>query len=341
MKKIHALLLAVIVVTSFGCTPSFTLTEKNFQEYKFQVATADKGYSLEMPEVYDDLYRSNLLNLGGVLDTTLVRNYIDSLVFDSLIGFEADEINLSEYYYQYRLYKLRYYDLLLRQFLKKMVYDKAESDSLEIVDYYYANEKLFAIDEQINLYHILLTKNSLLNGPDSLKFRELNEEDLENAVVSLVDSVKSLITSPDKFPEIASQFSEDVGAKKGRGYVGWTKRGKYPDPFDSVAFTLRNGDIGGPYQDDNGWHIIMADEYYPAGLQPINNNLYIAAKNSLQTVKTNKIGNHLIDSLLADYDVVVNKDIADKNVYIVDGQTWGAIINGIDTIDCNEARSLE
>lgn len=342
MKKIHALLATLIVVIFLGCQPSLvTISEKNIQKYPFQVATANNGYSLEMPTVYDALYKSRILNLGGVLDTILVREFIDSLVLDSMMGFEASEVNLGEYYNEFRMYKLRYYDLLVKQYLQKMVYEQAESDSLEIVEYYYANEEMFAIEEQVDLYHIAFSADALLNGADSLKFRKLNEEDLDKEIYRYADSVKSLITSSDKFPAIAAQFSEDVVAAREGGHLGWTKKGKHPDPFDSVAFALRDGELGGPYKDVNGWHVIMVDKYYPAGLQPINEYLYIGAKNTLQMTKTNEIGKKLIDSLFADFDVQLNSDILNENLYIIKGMTWGAIINGIDTIDCNEARSLE
>ncbi len=341
MKKLQLIITALLLIAVLGCKPSFNISQKNYQDYPFLVATADNGYSLEMNTVYDALYKSKILNLGGVLDTARVRGFIDSLVLDSMMGFEASEVNLSDYYSQYRMFKLRYYDILLRLYLKKMVYDKAESDSLEIVDYYYANEDKFAIEEQIDLYHIAITKNTLLFGPDSLRYRKFSKVDLEDALFKFADSIKSLITSPDKFPEIAKQFTEDEVAARTGGYLGWTKKGVHPYPFDSIAFELRAGDIAEPYRDNNGWHIIMANEYYPAGLPELNENLYIAAKTTLQTVKTNEIGNKLIDSLLSDFDVQLNPEIVDGNIYVIKGRTWGAIINGIDTIDCNEARSLE
>jgi len=341
LKQIHTLLAVLVIILTVSCKPSFTISEVNYQEHNFQVATADNNYTLDMQQVYEALVKSKILNLGGVLDTVFVRDYIDSLVLDSLIGFDARKIKLDEHYAQYRMFKLRYYDILLRQCLKKMVYDKAVSDSAEIVAYYYANEDLFAIEEQVNLYDLALTNNTLLNGPDSLYYREMSDEELENQMVRFADSIKSLITSPDKFPEIAKQFSEDVAAARDGGHIGWTKRNKYVPPFDSVAFALRAGDIGGPYKDVNGWHIIMVDEYFPAGLPELNENLMVAVEKTLQTSKTNTIGNKLIDSLFSKMSVQLNMEIADKDIYVVDGKTWGAIINGLDTIDCNEARSLE
>ena len=125
----------LIVGTILGCKPSFTISEKNYQEQTFEVATADKGYSLKMPEVYEELSKSKILNLGGILEPEQTRKFIDSLVLDSMMGFEASEINLEEHYDQYRMFKLRYYDILIRGCLKTMVYDKAVFDSLDVVEY--------------------------------------------------------------------------------------------------------------------------------------------------------------------------------------------------------------
>ncbi len=332
---------ALIIGTMFGCKPSFTISDKNYQEHNIEVATADNGYSIGMPEVYEELSKSKLLNLGGILEPEQTQEFIDSLVLDSMIGFEANEIKLVEHYEQFRMFKLRYYDILIRAYLKKMVYDKAIFDSLDVVEYYYANEELFKIEEQVNLYHLSLTKETLLNGDDSLKFRKYSSEDLETALIKYADSVKSLIISPELFPEIAKQFSEDVTKIQDGGYIGWTKRNKFHPPFDSVAFSLQVGEISEPYKDINGWHIIMIDEYFAEGLPELTKQLFVSVEKNLKNIKTNRIGNQLIDSLMSTLHIQVNKEIADKNMFIVDGQTWGATVNGLDTIDCNEARSLE
>lgn len=345
MKQLRLILLTFFIgaVTILaGCANKpFLITEDNHANYNNVLVKAGDEINLTTSQLYDMLYKSNILTNGGVLDTTLTRHFIDSLITDSLTGIKARSIDISKYYNQYRIFKLRYYDFLIRQYLKHMVYDKVSVDSTAAVDFYYKNPDLFSIDEQVNLYHIALTKNILLNGKDSLMFRKMSPEALDSAMNVYADSIKGLITSPEKFTEVAKEHSEDeVSAQEG-GYLGWTKRNVYPPPFDSVAFSLKVGEIGGPYQDENGWHIIMIDNRFDRGLPPLNENLYIAAKKSLQTKESNAIGQKLIDSLFADYDVKLNPDILDTNLFVVDGQTWAAIINGLDTIDCNEGRSFE
>ena len=340
MKRINIVIIIGLLAFFAGCKQSL-ISHQNYLEHTYEVVHADSNYSMSMSELYESLYNSDFLNNGGVIDTFVIRSYIDSIITDTLTGLDALSTDISEHYNQHRLFKLRYYEFLIRQYLNKMVYEKSVVDSVEVVAFYNSREDLFKIKEVVNLYHIALTKNSILNGSDSMHYRNLSEEELNDAMNYYADSIKGLITSPEMFSGIAEQFSEDVVTARQGGYLGWTNRDKHPDPFDSIAFSLEVGEIGGPYEDNNGWHIIMIDEHYPAGVPPINENLYIAAEKSLKTEKSNAIGQKLIDSLFADYDIAVNEDILDKDLYVVNGQTWVAVINGIDTIDCNEARSME
>ena len=341
MNQVKLIIITIVLVCVSGCGTSYIVSEQNYHQNPFVVATADNDYELTMDSVYSKLYHSRLLDFGGVLDTTFVREYSDSLVLDTLIGFEAYDVNLADFYERYRIYKIRYFDIVMKQFFQKAVYERVEIDSLDVVEYYYNNEDLFSINEQVNLYHIYLNENNIYRTPDSARFASLSVEDQLAEVGRLADSVHSLITSSEQFPEIAKQFSDDMTTNMRGGYVGWTERNTYPDPFDSVAFSLDVGEISKPYRDRDGWHIIMIDNHYPAGFQPLNENLYVAAVNTYHKAEVNRIGGRLIDSLLSDFDVKLNPEILGENIFILDGKTWGAIINGKDTIDCNEGRSYE
>ena len=290
MRQISKLVIALSFITILGCKPPVVISEQNYKEKNFVVATADNDYSLSMDELYSKLYSSRLLQSGGVLDTSFVRHFADSLILDTLIGLEANSQDISSSYGKYRLFKIRYYDILIKQFFQKMVYDKVHPDSLEVVDYYYANKEMFSIEEQVNLYHILLNENNLFRSKDSVFYRSLEHDALMGEVKKLADSVSGLITSAENFPEIARQYSDDPSAKTNGGYVGWTKRKVYRPPFDSIAFSLKVGDVSAPYKDEDGWHIIMIDNYYPAGFQPLNEDLYKAAYNTFKTSEVNRIG---------------------------------------------------
>ena len=323
-----------------ACNPSF-ISEQNAKKFSYVTATADGGYSLTMEQLYRDMYASHLAEMGGIIDTQSVRQYRDSLVADTLTGLDARSVSLEDNYDQYRLFRLRYYDLLVRTYLQKEVYDKVTLDSTETVDYYNSHPEIFTVEEHINLFHILISPTALPATRDSLKYEGLSKEQLDDAAQKLAFEIHARIHDSTSFVAEAKEFSHDTTTGNNGGFVGWTGHGVYLDPFDSVAFALRAGDISQPYRDANGWHILYCQAYVPKGLQPLNPGLYEAAATALRNERTNIIGRALTDSLFGLMKVRYNEPLLDTNLFLVDGRQWLAIVNERDTIDCNDARSTE
>jgi peptidyl-prolyl cis-trans isomerase D len=89
--------------------------------------------------------------------------------------------------------------------------------------------------------HILL---NLVNGPDSVKViqkaRELAREARNGA----------------DFAELARKNSQEFGAAKSGGDLGWAQKGTWVKPFEDAAFKARVGEVVGPVRTPFGWHII-------------------------------------------------------------------------------------
>lgn len=72
-----------------------------------------------------------------------------------------------------------------------------------------------------------------------------------------VDSIAAFLkANPDKFESIAMSQSDDKGSARNGGLLPWFGAGMMVAPFDSAAFSLRNGEISDPVRTDFGWHII-------------------------------------------------------------------------------------
>lgn len=342
MKRIYFLSVCLIILILQACGKPQLISEKNYKENDYTIVTADNNLRFNLSDVYDLLSKSDYLRKGGVLDTIEIRKFVDSILVDTLAGFEAWEVDLPEDYNQYRMFKLRYHDLLIKAYLKQAVYDKVVMDSAAISEFYYNSPEVFSVPEQVEISHIAITSYALTNGPDSIKMRKLSEEELKVATKKYADSVRAMIDTPEKFSEIATEYSEDqVNAQNG-GYIGWTKKEVHQHPFDSIAFSMKAGEISEPYEDVNGWHIILVSDYFEGGIPELNPNLFKVAEKSYSNKQSNEIGNKLFDSLFADIQMEYNDSlIMDTNLYLVEGQEWAAIVNGQDTIDVNESRSLE
>ena len=338
MKKLY--LIIVVLLFAGGCAPKL-ITEKNINNFDFIVAQADNDYTLKMSELYNSLYNSTILQNGGVLDTLFLKHIVDSILCDTLTGFVADDVNLPEHYEYYRVYKLLYNEFLIRSYFDEKVFKTIELDSLKIVDFYNSRPDLFSLDEMVKIYQILISEKGLKYGPDSINYNHLNEEELTKATEDHVFKIREMLTDSLTFYDSAKKYSHDTISGKNGGFVGWVKRGYYVDPFDSVAFSLRDNEISMPYKDKGGWHILYCAEYIPEGMHELNEPLYKSAKETYINVNANEIGGKLVDSLFKHIEVTYNDPIMDSNLYLVDKQEWLAIVNGTDTIDCNESRAAE
>jgi len=332
----------IIVLTLWvtGCGPAF-ISEGNIGEHKYVVARVDTLYSLRMPELYEALVHSKLLPNGGTLSSNQVKAFLDSILCDTLAGFEADRLDLSEHYDSYRIYKQRYHRLLTTRYLDEVVYKTIILDSQEVVDFYNRRPDLFAVEEQVLLHQILISPLGLKNGPDSLHCRSLTPEQLEKETAEYAQQIRRLLDFGEPFSEVAHKYSHDTYSQDRDGLVGWTKRGVYLDPFDSIAFAMEPGDISQLYHDKSGWHILYVEDHIAEGVPSLDEQQYGTAMMSLKQDKANKIGVPLRDSLLAQIHLVFNEELLDTNVYLVDKPTWAAIVNGQDTIEFYDMWTFE
>lgn len=72
-----------------------------------------------------------------------------------------------------------------------------------------------------------------------------------------IDSLYNVVmANPDSFSAVASANSEDRGSARQGGMLPWFGAGEMVAEFDSVAFSLANGEISRPFKTAYGYHII-------------------------------------------------------------------------------------
>lgn len=288
------------------------------------------------------LDQSHLVLWGGELDHQVAIDFRDSLLIDTLAGIEAQTLDLERHYSSYRTYQQLYYDFLIRAFWEEEVYTKVSADSTEVIEFYHQNEKLFAVDEQMNLYHILVSPSTFLTGPDSAYYKSLSTDQFRDHVRIYVDNVHKLLDYGEPFENVAFVFSHDAEVQKNSGHVGWTTRGTYVDPFDSIAFSLEPFTYCQPYADNDGWHIVYSGGYIPEGPVPIDSSqVYESARQSLLTQKSNKLSDAIVDSLMRSLELVINESVLDTNIYLINDSIWMGLVNGTDTVDVRYVKRYE
>ncbi len=339
LLRFSIVVLSALVLLS-GCRQTM-ITDENAQGFDYVIVEADQSYRLTMTQLYKDLRESELFPDGGIISPDSVRKVVDSILCDTLDGFEAWFVKLDEHYDMYRQFKTRYHDTLVNAYLTEFVYNKVEIDSQAVADFYYSRPDLFTIAERVFVYHILIAPKGLKYGPDSLLYEDMTRPELEAATEKAAREIRAMIDSPESFMEVAAQYSHDTTARQTGGLVGWAERGLYLHPFDSVAFAMKPGDICDPYPDSYGWHILYVADYQPEGMMPLEGEMYLAAAENYRATQANAIGASLMDTLLDDIDMQYNEAMMDTNLYFVGVREWVAIVNGQDTIDCSAARAAE
>lgn len=131
------------------------------------------------------------------------------------------------------------------------------------------------------------------------------------ATKSLIDSLYNVaISAPDKFEELAREFSDDKRSAIQGGKLGWFGAGMMVEPFDSASFAIAVNEISAPVKSQYGWHIIKKlDAKEPASFEEIKSQVLKQIQNP-QNEKSLLVEENLIAKLAKKHKGRLNR----KNV---------------------------
>lgn len=328
-----------LIVACAGRAP--VMTDENKTDFDQPIIRGD-GLLITGSHIFDRLQFSEFQKSGGILPESELRRFIDTLLIDTLTGLEARHVDLRQHYLDYWSYRFRFLDFAVKAYFDEVVRFNITADSSEIIDFYESNLDVFTYEEQVELWHILVAPIVLLTGPDSSVFNTLDSAALDSAVRSIAFSLYDSITAGAQFADIAIRHSHDQISVLAGGYVGWTPRNRYIDPFDSVAFALEPGGVAQPYRDRDGWHIVMITDHVEDGPAPLTNQrVYNGARDMVIAQKVERRSQAVLDSLMDGVQFTFREDLLDSNSSLIDDTVWAAVVNDRDTIDYRFLKNYE
>ena len=128
----------------------------------------------------------------------------------------------------------------------------------EIQNYYETHQSEFGQEEERQASHILIAVSETASDEEKAEARAKAEELLSQ-----------LEDEPEKFAELASEYSEDPGSAKLGGDLGFLRRGILVKEFEDVLFEMAHDEIRGPIQTAFGFHIIKLAAIKPADVIPL------------------------------------------------------------------------
>ena len=317
-----------------GCAAPPELTWESLDRFNFNVAEAEPNLHVPAKHLYEWIYFSRVAAAGGTVTDSMITAFRDSVLVDTLISLTNDEFDLSQYWYQYFDYRARADAALRQAFWEKQVNDNVVVDSQKVSEFYRNNLPMFSLPEQVDIYHILSSPIGFLQGKDSALAARYSTDGLMVLAEVYARRLYQLLLYGESFENVAFNYSHDVHSRRASGHMGWTKRGTYVDPFDSVAFSLKDGEFSRPYQDGDGWHILYRARYNPGGPQPLDTPwVYAQVEQAVFDSEASRSGVQLLDSLRNAANLQISDLLlSDTVVHLVDDTVWGAVVNESDTV---------
>ena len=108
-------------------------------------------------------------------------------------------------------------------------------------------------------------RDSIPPFPTTVKLRHLlvkiepGVEQIDKTVILLKSLREKILKGETTFESVAAQYSQDPGSKNSGGGLGFVRRGNLVTEFESVAFTLKPGEISLPVKTEFGYHIIETE----------------------------------------------------------------------------------
>ncbi len=130
--------------------------------------------------------------------------------------------------------------------------------SEEVRNYYEDHQSDYGQPEERLASHILIAVKDTTS-----------EEAHAEAKRKVEDILAQVTQDPDKFAELAKEFSDDSGSAKSGGELGFLGKGVLVKEFEDALFQMEPNEIRGPVETAFGFHIIKLSEIKPAQVAPV------------------------------------------------------------------------
>ena len=157
---------------------------------------------------------------------------------------------------------------LQKEIDKRIMAQKARAAALDKEPMYQSRFHEFRKTRLVNMHRENLARERE-PSPEQLKsFYEANRNDImqvemrktQDVVLKTreeADAVKAKIESGElTMFKAAADYSIAPGAKQQLGEVGWVAKGRAQPALDKVIFELGPGELGGPVESSEGWHLL-------------------------------------------------------------------------------------
>ena len=226
--------------------------------------------------------------------------------------------------------KTEYMNAFLLNYLHaKEVVEKIQVTDKEIKEYYEQHkDEYYATPEKRQLRHLLIQIKADSTQKDYKKNLKKAEKEAKKKTEALYQRAKA----GEDFADLVRKYSEDESRLDLSGGMGYLERGKLSPPLDSVAFSLKVGEISPPVKDEKGYHLISVLDIKEKKYREFNEDVARGIRGFLEEQKTNEKTKKYLEQLKEKTKFVYHEEILDQPDSLVNPDDWALIVNDRDTI---------
>lgn len=127
-----------------------------------------------------------------------------------------------------------------------------------IKTYYEANQKQFELPEMVRAEYLVLDQSDERRASHILirVAKDATPEQVSAAQAKAEEILAKAKKAPNDFAQLAKEYSQDPGSAANGGDLDWFSRGMMTKPFETAAFSIREGIVPEVVRTDFGFHII-------------------------------------------------------------------------------------
>lgn len=234
----------------------FSEIEAQLVQYKIQMGNSDIS-----PEIRCQIIETLLLN-----KLMITQAQLDSLIISDAQIEERIERNMKYFISQFgsRSKLEEYYKKNIDQIKEELRDPVRDQLTVEMMQEN-ITKSITVTPSEIKKYLSTIPKDSLPTIPSEYEFNEIViipiiSQDQVNYLKEKLNGFRERILKGESFATLAVLYSEDKGSAIKGGELGFVSRGELYPEFESVAFSLKPGEISSIIKSKAGYHIIQMIE---------------------------------------------------------------------------------
>lgn len=271
-----------------------------------------------------DLFRNRLASAGysplgfrEELRVDMQRQQLQQGLAFSDFTLESERQRLSELQFQRRNFRYHVLD-------EGDLASPLEASEEQLQAYYDANAENYRRPEQVRLEYVMIDRQKMAQevevderelraayverGSDAERrishiMATFNGERSRDEAEARLEEARERLSEGEAFADLAAEYSDDTSTSDEGGDLGIISRGFFDDAFESVAFSLAEGEVSDIIESDNGLHLILVTELAMPSFEMLRDELHREVAMSEVSDDFNRRVQQLIDDSFAADDL--------------------------------------